>query len=107
MDKVKEVKQIINNYAFPSVYYDGKINQGFIKDIDGTFDRIAEKIVKLFAIPIVTKRVFNFDYTGNGYVEDGNLIADLLTEKILAYDEEHAILLFKTKFVNVPFDPPY
>jgi LytS/YehU family sensor histidine kinase len=50
MDKIKEVQQILNNHALPTN------NGGFIRDsLDGSkFNKIAQDIVKLFAIPAVS-----------------------------------------------------
>ena len=49
MDKIKEVQQILNNHALPTD------NGGFIRDsLDGSkFNKIAQDIVRLFAIPHV------------------------------------------------------
>ena len=48
MDIKKEVQQILNNHALPTK--DGV----FIKDNEGQFNKVAEDVVKLFSLHIVS-----------------------------------------------------
>lgn len=82
-------------------------NEKYLKHLDEMIKEAETSDKPALNIGGVTKRLFCFDYIGNCYVEDGQTGGDMLTEKIYAYDKDHAILLFKTRFVNVPFDPPY
>lgn len=55
----------------------------------------------------VTKRLFHFDYIEKVKVIGGHRMGSMQVEEILAYDEEHAICLFKQEHGDTPFDPPY
>ena len=69
-------------------------------------ERFARKQVKNRCVAGVVKRSFAFDYLGKQSVnEEGRRVAECLTEYIDAYDEEHAILLFKQAHPDTAFDP--
>lgn len=46
-DLTKEIKQILNNYALPSTITNGIISEGFIRDTDDKFEKIAIAINEL------------------------------------------------------------
>lgn len=55
-----------------------------------------------------TKRIYYFDYLGKPYLNDeGHRVAEGKTAEILAYDVEHAKLLFEKQFPDEPYDEPY
>lgn len=46
-DLTKEIKQILNNFALPAVNTKDGISEGFIRDTDGKFNKIAIEINEL------------------------------------------------------------
>lgn len=46
-DLTKEIKQILNNFALPVVNTKDGISEGFIRDTDGKFNKIAIEINEL------------------------------------------------------------
>ena len=66
-----------------------------------------EELVRNLSLGGVTKRLFHFDYVARTYLSEFNRVGEVVTEYIKAYDKEHAILLFKEKHGDTPFDPPY
>jgi hypothetical protein len=70
-------------------------------------DKQAYSEVVMASAPM-KKKVFQFDYTLKPYRnEQGHLVADMETESIEAWDEEHATLLFEKRHPGKSFDPPY
>ena len=81
-------------------------NLDYIKSTGEICGKLRDDLVKLMSIP--DKRYFYFDYLA--YIKtnnDGHLRGTIDTERIHAYDIDHAILLFKVKHPDTPFDPPY
>lgn len=86
-----------------------------IQDFEWTTAEVQEMMVKAInqvknnvALGDVSKRSFIFDYLGKTKRNElGVLVVECLSDTINAYDEEHAIALFKERHPDTPFDPPY
>ena len=105
--KKHDIIKILQKYEYDPAYGGFDSNDRQINDDD--YENIADDILQQINlnIPVVTKRIFHFDYIARTYLSEFNRVGEGVTENIHAYDEEHAICLFKEKHGDTPYDPPY